>query len=92
MFRVIQELTTNIARHSSANKASINLSKISDEFLKLIVKDNGVGMDLIKMNKFNKGTGQKNIERRIKYLKGTLDIDSTPQKGVCYTIKVPISD
>ena len=92
LFRVIQELTTNIVRHSSANKASIELSKSSNNFMKLIVRDNGIGMDLIKMKKFNKGTGQKNIERRIKHLKGTMDIDSTPKKGVCYTIKVPLID
>jgi len=90
LFRVIQEITTNIVRHSSANKASIILSKLNNGSLKLIVKDNGVGIDLNKIKSDKKGMGIENLERRIIYLNGTMNVNSKSNTGTHYTIEVPL--
>jgi PAS domain S-box-containing protein len=90
IYRIIQEISTNTLRHSSAKKATIKMSKVGKDSLKLIIKDNGVGLDLEKMNKDNWGAGLKNIERRVTLLKGVLKLDSEPNKGTCYTITVPL--
>jgi PAS domain S-box-containing protein len=90
LFRITQEISTNIIRHSGANKASINLSKINNNTLRLIVKDDGKGMDIDYINKENKGAGLKNIERRVTLLNGILKTDSAPNKGTIFTIDVPL--
>ena len=73
-----------------ATKAEISLSKTGQNRLKLVVKDNGVGIDLEKIKKEGKGAGLKNMERRITLLNGELNIDTTPNKGTCFTIIVPL--
>ncbi|MBT8384908.1 MAG: PAS domain S-box protein [Bacteroidia bacterium] len=90
LFRIIQELTTNINRYSSATKASIEFRKIDHNKLKLTVKDNGIGMDYKKIKKERKVTGLQNVERRITFLKGTFEVESAPNKGTCWEITVPL--
>jgi len=87
IFRIVQEITTNVVRHSLAKKVAIHLSKIDKNMLKLIVKDDGLGIDI---EKNKKGTGLKNIERRIILLNGNLTIDTAPLKGTSFTIIVPL--
>lgn len=90
LFRIIQELTTNINRYSSATKASIEFRKLDHNKLKLTVKDNGIGMDYKKIKKERKVTGLKNVERRITFLKGNYKVESAPNKGTCWKITVPL--
>ncbi|MCF6213962.1 MAG: PAS domain S-box protein [Flavobacteriaceae bacterium] len=92
IFRIIQEVTTNITRHSTATKASVELIKTPDNKLKLTIKDSGVGIDLEKLKRENKGTGLKNIERRVSLLNGQMTLDTAQGKGTCYTIVVPMDD
>ncbi|WP_432670330.1 sensor histidine kinase [Flavobacterium sp. SM2513] len=74
--RVLQEIVTNIYKHSGASEVVINL-KITNENLILIVTDNGQGFDPVKAKK---GIGLKNIELRMLYLRGTYKIKSS-KKG-----------
>jgi PAS domain S-box-containing protein len=90
IFRIIQEISTNTIRHSGAKKAEISLLKTPNNMLQLIYSDNGVGIDFEKMKREKKGAGLKNIERRVALLKGTYTLDSVLNKGVKYTIEVPL--
>jgi signal transduction histidine kinase len=90
IFRIIQEISTNTIRHSGAKKAEISLRKTQNNMLQLIYSDNGVGIDFEKMKREKKGAGLKNIERRVALLKGTYTLDSVLNKGVKYTIEVPL--
>jgi len=90
LFRLTQEISTNIIRHSGASKAHISIKKIPENQLELTIKDNGVGMDLKKMKQENKGAGLKNIERRVKLLNGTLNLETQLDKGTTYNITVPL--
>ena len=90
LFRIIQELTTNINRYSSATKASIEFRKLENNRLKLTVKDDGIGMDYNKIKKERKVTGLQNVERRITFLKGSYEVESAPNKGTCWEITVPL--
>ncbi|MCF6212916.1 MAG: transporter substrate-binding domain-containing protein [Flavobacteriaceae bacterium] len=92
LYRITQEVSTNITRHSLAKKASISISKKNKTLLKLEIKDNGVGIDFDKIKRENKGTGLKNIERRVSLLNGRVTVDSAPNKGTCYTIVVPLNE
>jgi len=90
IFRITQEISTNIIRHSLATKAQIILTKNNLNLLCLIIKDNGIGIDFEKIKKENKGAGIKNIERRVTLLNGTLNIDTEPNQGTCFTIEAPL--
>jgi len=90
LFRICQEIATNVVRHSGAKKASINLFKTNANSLKLTIIDDGVGMDLKKMKEEQKGAGLKNIERRVKLLNGSLSLKTKPDKGTTFTIIIPI--
>ncbi len=92
IFRIVQEITTNITRHSTATKASVEFIKTPTNKLKINIKDNGVGIDLEKLKRDNKGAGLKNIERRVSLLNGQMTLDTAPGKGTCYTIVVPLDD
>ncbi len=91
LFRITQEISTNIIRHSGAKNSEISLTKTNQNQLQLIVKDDGVGMDLEKMEREKKGAGLKNIERRVTLLNGKLKLDTAPNQGTCYTIAVPLN-
>jgi PAS domain S-box-containing protein len=90
IFRIVQEITTNITRHSTATKASVEIIKTANNKLKITIKDNGVGIDLEKLERENKGAGLKNIERRVTLLNGKMTLVTAPNKGTCYTIFVPL--
>lgn len=89
LYKVIQELVSNIIKHAKATELTINL--INDKgSIKALVKDNGFGFDLSKMNSFE-GIGLKNIKTRVDYLKGKIDFNSAPNKGTEVNIFVPLS-
>jgi len=92
LFRVIQELTTNITRYSSATNASVEFSRVNNDKLRLIIEDNGIGMDYDKIKKERKITGLKNVERRIVYLNGIYEVKSHPNNGTRWKITVPLQN
>ncbi len=90
LYRIIQELITNILKHSKATKALIELN-LENNLLHIKVKDNGVGMLVDFKNEETKGIGLKNIETRLDYLSGTFIINEKVTKGTEINITVPVS-
>ncbi|WP_430409516.1 sensor histidine kinase [Kordia sp.] len=88
LFRMIQELITNIIKHAEATKATIQLTQHSQN-LNIIVEDNGKGFD--SKNLQETGIGLDNIKKRITHLNGKLTIDSTLKKGTTILIDIPIA-
>lgn len=66
IYRVIQEFTTNVLKHSNANEVIVYIRKHKKN-LTIILSDNGQGFDY---QKASKGMGLKNIESRIVSVKG----------------------
>ena len=87
IFRIVQELLQNIIKHSNAVNALVQLS-YNNKILYLNVEDDGKGFDLNYISK-NKGMGLKNIESRIKILKGTIDFNSASNQGTSVMIEIP---
>ena len=83
LFRITQELLTNIVKHAEAKEVLIQLSGDDDE-ISLSIEDDGRGMEDIQ-----KGIGLENIERRVHEMGGVYDIDSVLGKGTSILIKVP---
>jgi PAS domain S-box-containing protein len=90
IFRIIQEITANIIRHSKATETTVTFVKLKHGILNLVIKDNGIGFEYDKSKGLPKGVGIENIKRRITLLSGTLDIDTSPNNGLCYTINIPL--
>ncbi|MBA6157333.1 sensor histidine kinase [Tenacibaculum sp. S7007] len=85
IYRILQELITNIVKHANATKGLINIT-LHDDYLNLIIEDNGIGIDI---RKKEKGIGLKNISSRVKSLNGTIELDSGLNKGVTVNINIP---
>lgn len=82
VFRIIQELLNNVVKHSEATEVLVSCTQDADIFL-VTVEDNGKGFS---MNAKEKGIGLKNIENRVHFLNGKLDIE-TDENGTSIYIE-----
>lgn len=89
LYRSVQEIISNVFKHAGAKNIHIELVNHDTE-LTLMIVDDGIGFDKDKLFKTSKGLGLKNIESRIAYIGGSLDIDTMPGKGVTYVIELPL--
>ncbi|HSN59520.1 MAG TPA: sensor histidine kinase, partial [Ferruginibacter sp.] len=76
IYRIVQELINNSIKHASATSAIVQLTKSGNE-LSLTVEDDGKGFDT-KILTRAKGIGWSNIQSRVDFLKGKLDVNSEP--------------
>lgn len=88
IFRIVQELATNIIKHSKAKEATIHLTQ-HDHNISIIIEDDGVGMDTQKISMAD-GMGLHAITKKAEQLDGTLTIDSTPGRGTTIILDLPI--
>lgn len=82
IYRVFNELFVNMKKHSNASLVVISCSK-KNNFYEVIYKDNGIGFkdkNIILKN------GLKNMEIRIKSIKGTIKFDKNLENGFKATI------
>ena len=87
LYRVVQEIISNIVKHAQAKRVGIQLVRHENE-LTIIVEDNGVGFD--KTIQFE-GIGLKNITSRVQFLNGHVEFDSTPGQGTTVVVEVPLN-
>lgn len=87
LFRVLQELVSNVIRHSKASLLTVQLVRVKSH-VALNVSDDGIGFDKERQEK--KGIGLLNIASRIDAVKGHIHFDSEPGKGTAVTIRTPI--
>ena len=78
--QAITELTTNSAKYSKAKLIIVNI-EVLNRFIKLEVKDDGIGCKDIK-----KGIGLRNIEEKVSGINGKLIINNEDGFGVIILI------
>ena len=93
IYRAVQECLNNIIKHSQAEHFNVQLIQ-SDERIRVIISDDGVGFDADQKSKKHSipaksGFGLLNISERISSLKGTFKIDSN-SSGTVVIIEIPI--
>lgn len=88
LFRIIQELITNIIKHANASEANIHLTHYGDA-LNILVEDNGVGFDNTKMMQKD-GMGLYTITKRVEHLHGRVTIEAIEDKGTNIIIDIPL--
>ncbi|MFK8060190.1 MAG: sensor histidine kinase [Polaribacter sp.] len=86
IFRIVQECISNIIKHANADSAKITLLNKENEII-ISIKDNGVGFDFSEKYNDFKSLGLKTIKERVKFLKGTLKVDSIKNQGTTFTIQ-----
>ncbi|MEO9966868.1 MAG: tetratricopeptide repeat protein [Reichenbachiella sp.] len=74
LYRILQEILSNILKYASASHVNISLTGLEGE-LNILVEDNGVGFDTEVLTLGN-GNGWRNIVSRLDLMNGSVDIDS----------------
>jgi two-component system sensor histidine kinase DegS len=87
IFRAIQELLGNAARHSQATQVKVQIDA-SDTAVRVSVEDNGRGFDVENMGEKG-GMGLKVICDRVEMLGGRIDIHSTIGQGTHILFQIP---
>ncbi|MGZ4157289.1 MAG: sensor histidine kinase, partial [Bacteroidia bacterium] len=88
LFRIFQEISTNIIKHAQCSKVDISLFKKRNK-VQLIVEDNGKGIE-INLEKHKKdGIGLEGIKNRVELLNGDFKINSQKNKGARIEISIP---
>ncbi|RYF90375.1 MAG: hypothetical protein EOO03_03810, partial [Chitinophagaceae bacterium] len=83
LFLIIKEALHNTLKHSQASSATLDIG-LTGNNLELIIADNGTGIS--GENRF--GNGQKNMQKRVDEIHGTLLVSS--QKGTRILVTAPL--
>jgi signal transduction histidine kinase len=92
-FRLVQEGLNNIAKHSSARNAQIELDFDSGQMGRLTIRDDGVGFDPHSTPSSDRGKmGLRQMHERVVTLGGQLSINSAPMQGTTLRAEIPLRD
>lgn len=87
VFRAIQELLNNAAKHSGASTVKVQID-LGEDAIKVNVDDDGKGFDVDHLPE-KSGMGLKLIRDRVEMLYGSMEIDSVIGQGTRVTFQVP---
>ena len=87
LFRIFQELLTNVARHANATRVSVHLAE-DEESLRLKVEDNGRG---IQDQEFEspRSLGFLGLRERALAFGGSIEVKGQEGKGTCVFVAIP---
>lgn len=88
LYRVAQEALQNVAKHSHAQKVTVELKDKSDR-ISLRIGDDGIGFNM-RENIMN-GLGLVSMQERVRLNGGTLRIRSSPNSGTTIEALVPLA-
>ncbi|MEO8046059.1 MAG: PAS domain S-box protein [Nitrospirota bacterium] len=88
LFRILQEILTNVARHAQATNVDIRLEQ-SGEQVVLQVGDNGKGISGVEQSG-PKAFGLLGMRLRAQQQGGSFDIQGTPGTGTTVTVTIPL--
>jgi PAS domain S-box-containing protein len=87
VFRILQEALTNVARHSVATRAKIDLTS-DGERLRLEIRDNGRGIAEDRIDS-SASLGLVGMRERARALGGDIDIRGATGRGTTVTLTIP---
>jgi two-component system, NarL family, sensor kinase len=88
IYRIVQELINNVLKHAAAKTALVQVTR-NEGRLTITVEDDGKGFDTMLLSRA-KGIGWSNIQNRVDFLKGKLDISSVQGTGTSVHIELNI--
>lgn len=84
-YRIVQEQLNNIVKYAQASEVVIRLQLKGDQ-LYLIIHDNGIGFNV---HKQSNGIGLKNINSRVNFYSGKMNLISAPGEGCTLEVSIP---
>lgn len=93
VYRIVQEALNNVARHSGATEAWVEMEERTGE-LRLEIRDNGVGFEVGNPAERspNEGIGLMGMRERAEHLSGTLGVQSVPGSGTTISVRIPLKE
>ena len=91
IYRVFQEIITNIRKHAQAGQVSIRIGR-NDHEVFFRVEDNGIGFDIERIKSLaatERGLGLATMEERVKMLDGNFEILSRKGTGTKISFEIP---
>lgn len=91
LFRAVEELLLNVAKHSGAPRARVTVARLHDR-VTVRVEDEGRGFDPEAVTSAGTpvGFGLLKLRERATFIGGSLDVDSEPGRGASLTLTVPL--
>jgi signal transduction histidine kinase len=86
IYRIVQELISNVLKHANARELSIAVTRGPGR-LSLVVSDDGVGFDPAIAST---GIGLGNVRSRAAALGAIVQLDSTPGQGTTVSVECPV--
>jgi PAS domain S-box-containing protein len=87
-YRIIREALTNTSLHAKATRAEVKICKDGDKLV-VVVADNGIGIDMNKVND-SASLGLLGMRERANVAGGNLIISSRPGKGTEVIARLPL--
>lgn len=95
LYRAVQEGLTNVQKHASATRVTVDLRYNKDEAT-LALSDNGRGFDPAILRHLRQGReggyGLQGLQERLQLVGGSLEIESNPGRGTLLHVRVPKID
>ncbi len=88
MFRIFQEILTNITRHAQAKSVSVLLA-VEGNNLVLVVRDDGVGFQQSDLEK-STSLGILGMQERVALLHGSISFGGSVGHGTTVAVKLPL--
>jgi PAS domain S-box-containing protein len=89
LYRIAVEALNNALKHAAATSVTVYI-RTDEERVELVVKDNGRGFDIDRMDESG-GMGLDSMRERAERLGGSVTIRSTPDGGTRVSVTVPLS-
>lgn len=90
LYRILQELISNILKHSKATELTLSFTGHTEEVI-ITLEDDGMGYDLAAFQNSTQSNGWRTIQTRLNLIKGTIDWDVVAgRKNNTVTIQVPM--
>ena len=87
MYRMAQELVTNVVRHAQSMTLSVRLDVDTRQWA-LTVQDDGIGFN--PKAETIVGMGIRGVRERAEILGGRVDVSSAPGAGTTVTVWIPV--
>jgi signal transduction histidine kinase len=93
LFRIIQEGLHNVGKHSKASCAKVNVA-VRENKVDATIEDDGQGFDMRDIRKKNlalRNLGLVFMKERVKFLDGSVQIDSSKGCGTTVRVNIPLA-
>jgi two-component system NarL family sensor kinase len=89
IYRIIQELLTNIVKHANAKNVLLQCAQHGTVFF-ITIEDDGKGFDTDLLGRMS-GIGLSNIKNRVAYLQGKIELLSKNDQGTSINIELNVT-